>query len=133
MTHEDPVRRYLKGRRARPDLSEGGLEGLVDRWEQIVEHVAQGYDLTLDDYRNDMDIRDLIAGALDTAGPDVPRAALQRLAAADRRLRALTVASRSIWSDSDGEEGQLDGNAYWWHFARPRVPGPTLAKDLAKL
>src|SRR5207245_10374905 len=92
MTDEAPVGRYLNERGARPDLIEGGLEGLVGRWEQIVNHVAQGYDLTLDDYRNDMDIRCLIAGALKAAGPNVTRAARQRLAAADRRLRVLTVA-----------------------------------------
>ena len=89
----DPVRRKLRERGAPEHIVSDGGEGLVRRWRQFVEQVEKGYPLGLDDYRNDLDIRTLIAFAgLDAA-----------VSAEDARLRALladAAAGRSIW-DSD--------------------------------
>ncbi len=38
-----------------------GGEGLVRRWRDFVAQVEKGYPLGLDDYRNDLDVRTLIA------------------------------------------------------------------------
>jgi len=89
----DPVRRKLLERGAPQHIVREGGEGLVRRWRGFVEQVEKGYPLGLDDYRNDLDIRTLIA----FTGLD------GEVWAEDGRLRALlaeAAAGRSVW-DSD--------------------------------
>ena len=61
MSEYDVVRRLLIDRACPEDVVEGGLPGLVDRYEAIVRSVEEGYAFGLDDYLNDMDLRDLVA------------------------------------------------------------------------
>src|SRR4051794_27138906 len=128
-TVNDPVRRYLKMRGVSPEMIEGGLEAAVDRWDSI-SRTAKEYDFTLDDWLNDMDLRDIIEGALgaaDTAGRD---AVAEQLEEADTRLRKATVKTGSIWGD--GMVGDLapDPVKAWWYFRRPSKPGEMLQEDL---
>ena len=51
----DPVRDYLQKKGCADHVINGGLAGLVETWEGIVESVAEGYSLGLDDYLNDLD------------------------------------------------------------------------------
>src|SRR4030095_3394704 len=88
---KDPVRDYLRERGCGDYVIEGGLEGLVENWEETVREVEEGYSLTLDDYLNDLDARQLIAEALLVA-PDDQRAAVNaRLNHADEKMRNLTA------------------------------------------
>ena len=89
----DPVRQKLQERGAPEHIVREGGEGLVRRWRRFVEQVEKGYPLGLDDYRNELDVRTLIA----FTGLD------GEVSAEDARLRALlaeTAAGRSLW-DSD--------------------------------
>ncbi len=117
----DPVREYLERRGARADLVTGGAAGLVRHWEQIVEDVERGYQLTLDDYRNDLDLRDLLAGALAAATADERESLTARVEAADRAFRDATEPGRPIRNDTP----------HWWYRRRPRAMGSALRKDLA--
>src|SRR5690348_12568868 len=96
----DPVDRYLAERGVSSVVRKKGLGGLIDDWTSIARS-AERYNLTLDDWLNDLDLRDIIAGAIDAASPAEGRtfgAALQR---ADDAFRAATVESpRSLWGDS---------------------------------
>jgi ketosteroid isomerase-like protein len=130
MTRRDPIRRYLADRGVRDDLVTDGLDGLVRRWAAIVGEVAHGYELTLDDYRNDMDVRDIIAGVLPLATGTQRQAVEKQLADADRRLRDVTTVSSSLWGDSDADGAAAER---WWYFRKPRKPGRALAADLATL
>jgi len=124
----DPVRHYLLERGVRSDLVDGGLAGLVVRWERIADEVARGYQLTLDDYVNDMDVRDIIAGALAVARPDDRQAVEAALAGADQKLLSATIPSPSLQNLENPPN-----SARWWYVRRPRRAGPALTEDLAQL
>ena len=83
----------------------------VRRWAAIVGEVAHGYELTLDDYRDDMDVRDIIAGVLPLATGTQRQAVEKQLADADRRLRDVTTVSSSLWGDSDADGAAAER---WW-------------------
>ena len=126
---DDAVRDYLRLRGAASHVVAGGLEGLLEAWERTVEQIEVGYPFTLDDYLNDLDTRDLLAGAMEKApAADAARA---RLAAADIRLRALLVPTdECLWGEGVAEDEGWSRNTHWWYFGRPRNPGPDLAEDL---
>lgn len=109
----EAVRATLRERGASPRVIEGGAEGLLDNWRNFVHSVEQGYKYGLDDYRNDLDIRTLIAVA--GLGGHV--------AAEDSRLRALLVHTRQpIW-ESDAADP-------FWVSGYPRNAGEVLMADL---
>ena len=78
----DPVRDYLRKSGAPHSVVTRGLRGLVENWERVVQQVLEGYPLTLDDYLNDMDGRQLLANALELAPAEVRDAFLPRVAEA---------------------------------------------------
>jgi hypothetical protein len=136
MTHRisgpnDPVRDYLRRSGAPYSVVAQGLRGLVENWERVVNQVVEGYNLTLDDYLNDMDGRQMLANALELAPEEVRAAFLTRVHDADLRIRLnLVPAGRCLWGAIvAGEEGWRE-ETHWWYFERPRTPGPRLRADL---
>lgn len=127
----DPVRDYLRRSGAPYSVVAQGLRGLVENWERIVSQVLEGYPLTLDDYLNDMDSRQLLANALELAPPQVRDAFLPRVHDADLRIRLnLVAASRCLWGSIVAAEEGWDPERNWWYFEQPRNPGPALKADL---
>jgi hypothetical protein len=127
----DPVRRYLIERGVRADLVHEGLAGLVDRWTRIVHEVARGYPLTLDDYLNDMDIRDIIAGALVVASQKERQAIRQTLEDADETLRSVTTPSPSLLRPQSPQNRQnpenpqnLENPENLQNLENPSIPHP---------
>jgi len=109
----DPISQLLTDRGAAAHLIAGGAAGLVQRWREFVSRVESGYSLGLDDYRNDLDLRTLIAHA--SLAPEV--------AEVDAHLLALlTRTDLEIWS-SDAEDA-------WWTRGYPSNAGPLLLEDL---
>jgi hypothetical protein len=91
----------------------GGSEGLISKWRQFVSQVEEGYAFGLHDYRNDLDIRELIA----LAGLDA------EVADDDKRLRgALTPAKTPVW-----ESAQTDA---FWVMGYPKNASGELLADL---
>lgn len=131
MSQDDPVTEYLAERGVASRLVEGGLVGLADRWEAIVDALEDGYDLTLDDWLNDMDLRDILAGALVVA-PDAARTAVSaQVAEADRRFLAGTLPTASpLWGEEIAAEEGHDAARQPWFFRRPKRMGPDLAAEL---
>lgn len=128
---EDPVREFLESRGCPEHVVEGGLDGLLEQWENAVDDVAEIYPLGLDDYLDDMDGRELIEGALDVAAPDVRRGSLKRLQKADERMKAMLVpAGRCLWGSDMAEQHDWTPQKNWWYFMQPADPGPELKEDL---
>jgi hypothetical protein len=104
------------------------LEEMIARWEEIASH-ASTYNLTLDDWLNDLDLRGIIARRLadaPLAGESVLR---QRLEAADRRFREATrEAKQSLWGPTAGREHHT--TTHWWYFRYPASPGREMRRDL---
>ncbi len=127
----DPVREFLRARGCSDEVVVGGLEGLVQGWEDTVESVARGYPLGLDDYLNDMDARELIEDALEAVAEGRTYEVLDRLRFADGRMRRLLVgAGRCLWGASIALMNGWTPEQNWWYFMQPREPGPELSGDL---
>jgi hypothetical protein len=117
---KDPARDYLRERGCGEHVIEGGLEGLVEGWEKTVRQVEEGYSLTLDDYLNDMDGRQLIAEALVVASDQQRAAIAARLSLADEKMRSLTEQTKvCLWGEEVAEEEGWTPEQNWWYFARP--------------
>ena len=131
MVREDPVREFLEARGAPEHIVEGGLDGLLEQWENAVDDVEETYPLGLDDYLDDMDGRELIEGAMEVATPETGRANLKRLQKADARMKELLVpAGRCLWGSDMAEQHDWTPQKNWWYFMAPRDPGPELKEDL---
>ena len=125
----DGVRLYMRSRGVSDDLIDGGLDGAVDRWD-VIARSAKDYDFTLDDWLNDMDLRDIIEGALQAAGEAERAEVSRRLANADERLMKATVQTGSIWGDAMTAAASYDPGTTWWYFRRPANPGEIMQADL---
>jgi hypothetical protein len=131
MPPPDPTQDYLKKRGLRADLVAGGLAGLLDRWAAVVASIRKGYDLTLDDYLNDMDLRQLIEDALPHATVRGHKQATVRLYELDEQVRALLKEHpRCLWGATAEARNGWTPEQNWWYFAVPRNPGPRLRQDL---
>ncbi|HXJ41274.1 MAG TPA: hypothetical protein VNH18_18475 [Bryobacteraceae bacterium] len=110
---DQAVATALADRGAPPHIVQGGAAGLIRRWRDFVSQVEAGYPLGLDEYRNDLDLRSLIAFV----------GLASRVQAEDARFRAVLVApDTAIWS-SDAPEA-------WWTRGYPGNSGPLLREDL---
>ena len=114
MTDEQMVA-YLRENGYPEHVVRAGRAGLIDRWRKFVESVERGYKLGLEDYRNDLDLRGIIA----MVGLD---GEVQEL---DRRFEALlTDRENRVWETSAGEP--------FWDFGYPRNAQGELLDDLRK-
>ena len=114
MAMSDPVREFLRQRGAPAHLVEGGLDALLQAWEQIVQSVESGYLLDLDDYLNDMDVRQLIEESLLVATDAQRKEAAGRLEKIDEQMRAqVEPTSACLWgAEVAHEEGWKIGRAH---------------------
>jgi hypothetical protein len=111
--NDDSVKEKLLARGVPPHVIQGGGEALIAGWRRFVAEVEQGYPLCLDDYRNDLDLRELIS----VTGLD------SYVAADDERLRqALIPARRPVW--------ETDVPDAFWVRGYPRNASGELLADL---
>jgi hypothetical protein len=109
---------------------ERSLEELIVRWEAIAQRAAT-YNLTLDDWLNDLDLRDIIGRRISTTFLDDTGDLRSRLDAADRLFRTATRESkRSLWGPTAGAEH--DPAREWWYFRYPTSPGAALRAELKR-
>ncbi len=126
----DRVRQYLRRRGCSASVVKGGLDGLLSHWASLVDAVEEGYDLTFGDYQNDMDLRDILQGALEIATNDDRAAAEPRLEKLDQRFKDLTVECPPIWGERHAREHGYEPSEQWWYFRRPQVPAPDFEEEL---
>jgi hypothetical protein len=130
MTQPDRIRQYLRRRGCAPSVVKGGIEGLIDHWDSLVQAVEEGYDLTFDDYLNDMDLRDVLQGALEAAALDQRQAVEKGVATLDSRFRDLTIECGPIFGERVARENGHDPAEHWWYFRRPKKPAPDFEEEL---
>lgn len=88
-----------------------GREGLLRRWREFVEQVERGYNFNLEDYRNDLDVRAILA----LAGMEDEQL--------DARFeKMLTAREVRVWESAAGDP--------FWDFGYPKNAGPDLLADL---
>ena len=126
----EAIHAYLMSRGCSPLVVRHGLSGLLEHWAKIVTGTERGHDQSLDEWLNDMDLRDILAGALAAAEPRERRGAASRLDEADERFHAVTEPSPCLWGEEIAKNNSWRPEWQWWYFRRPSVPGPTLREDL---
>jgi hypothetical protein len=110
---DDALRALLRAKGYGDHICDMGPEKLVARWRDFVQSVAHGYPLGLDDYRNDLDLREAIAvGGLDREVRD-----------ADSLFRSLlTDISKRVWRSN------VDND--FWNLGYPKTASGALLRDL---
>jgi hypothetical protein len=104
---------YLRDNGYPEHLARAGRAGLIERWRKFVEQVEHGYKFGLEDYRNDLDLRGIIA----LAGLD------SEVAELDRRFEAMLIdREMRVWDTSASNP--------FWDFGYPRNAGRELREDL---
>jgi hypothetical protein len=117
MPRKNPVREWLRTRGCPEHVVEGGLAGLVSSWQRTAESVAQGYELGIDDYLNDMDGRELLHAALAAAGAADRVRYRARIQAADRKIKArLLPAGLCLWGEKEAAARGWTPEVNWWYF-----------------
>jgi len=115
MAARSSVRRKLRERGVAAHVLRAGADGLIARWRTFVEQAEGGYPLGLDDYRNDLDIRSLIAFTeLDS-----------EVAPEDDRFRKLLIHTRQAVWESDTPHA-------FWVCGYPKNASGALLKDLRR-
>jgi hypothetical protein len=130
----DSVQDFLADRGCAEHVVAGGLEGLIDAWETFAKGLGKGYAHGLDDYLNDLDLRQIIAEAWLKATATQRKPLTARLAAADKRVRAATTASAvCLWGSKNAKKYGWDASTHWWYFAVPKKPAADLQRDLGRV
>lgn len=126
----DPVAEYFERRGVSDGVRRKGLRGLVADWAAIARSAAH-YNLTLYDWINDLDLRDIIAGAMAVASEGEQHAVRDALARADDEFRDATLHSaRSPAFGSSPRVNEYDPARQWWYFRYPSHPGDSMRADL---
>lgn len=106
---------YLRDNGYPEHVARAGRAGLIERWRKFVESVERGYKFGLEDYRNDLDLRGIIA----MLGLDAEVGEL------DRRFESmLTAREQRVWESSAGDP--------FWDYGYPSNAGGELLEDLRK-
>lgn len=113
--------------------SPGALE-LLGRWETFAGALHRGYDLGLDDYLNDVDVRQLLESMVRAGQRSVDGRFEARLATADEAVRAAaTVTTPCLWGAANAAERGWTHEGNWWFFAIPEQRGAEFDMDLEML
>jgi hypothetical protein len=107
------IMEYLDSNGYPRHIVEAGREGLLRRYREFVAEVEKGYGYGLQDYRNDLDLRGVIATlALDEETSEL-----------DHRLDdMLTARQIRVWESVAGDP--------FWDFGYPRNASGWLLRDL---
>ena len=131
---KDPIRNYLKNRGCAEHIIRGGLQGLVEMWETIVSEVSHGYDLTFDDYLNDMDTRQLLEEVKPLATTAADKSLIRKLGRIDAMMRTLIEPTKqALWGEQTAQEHNWSRATHWWYFAKPKYLGPDLREEMENL
>lgn len=130
----DDVRKFLIEKGCPLQVIERGLAGLVESWEKVVQSVEKGYSLTLDDYLNDLDARQLLEEALGAASVSELNNFDLRIQQADDLMKGLTRrAAVCLWGDELAEEEGWTSKKNWWYYACPVDADADLLAEIAEV
>jgi len=110
---DDELVVYLRENGYPEHLVRAGRTGLIERWAKFVAEAERGYRFGLEDYRNDLDLRGIIA----MLGLN------SEIADFDRRFQALLIhQDKRVWETSPNDP--------FWDFGYPQNAGAELMQDL---
>ena len=114
MTDQE-IQKYLSDNGYPKHVVEGGREGLVKRYKKFVEEVERGYDLSIFDYRNDLDGRAILRMIGADGESDINHL--------DDRLETMLIArDKRVWESAP--------ETPFWDFGYPKNAKGDLLQDL---
>jgi len=116
-----------------PDVAE--LQELIDQWAGFVRDLErQDYTFDLDNWLNDVDVRELILEALPMYGTDDLGDLALRLEQADSIFKAATRPFRAcVWGKGTARKERWTAEKNWWYFRTPLVSNAQLEDELATI
>jgi len=102
------------------------FEGYLQSWSGVVCRVEQGYKLTIDDYTNDLYVRDIIESVLLGVPATLHKKVFPEVEVLDRRFIAAT---RGVSRPLLEPDPQTDRLGYWW-FRIPKQLNERLERSL---
>ena len=115
-----------------PDIKE--QRALIDQWAAFVADLAQGYTFDLDNWLNDVDIRQLIREAEPMFGPHELAEYALKLQDADRAFRRATRdIGKCVWGKKAARREKWTAEKNWWYFRSPLRSNGELEEELAKV
>ena len=124
---------YASVDRAESTLREQGwtarltLNGAFASWKQFIDDVAEGYDWAIDEYTNDLHVRDWLDQAWPLLSDRVRQSRASELAALDELWREATLEDDGALV---GRFFRIDERSGWWWRRRPRLIVGEFAKTV---
>ncbi len=109
------------------------LQELIDQWADFVRDLDRdGYTFDLDNWLNDVDVRELILEALPMFSAEEMGDHALKLDAADQAFRAATREfKRCVWGSGTARKEKWTAQNNWWYFRTPARSNDQLEDELA--
>ena len=115
-----------------PDVAD--LRELVDQWAEFTGDLAKGYTFDLDNWLNDVDVRELILEALPMFGVEEMGEHALKLEQADKAFTAATRDfKKCVWGKGTARKEKWTPQKNWWYFRTPMSSNPQLEDELATI
>ncbi|MGE3647529.1 MAG: hypothetical protein AB7G10_04265 [Reyranellaceae bacterium] len=106
----------------------------VERWAGIVTSLERGWRFDLDDWLNDMDLRQLIHEGWPLYGPEEKAAVEEALQHADSHFLLHTVdAGKCLWGRKAARREKWSAKANWWYFRKPRKAQTAFIEEVERV
>ena len=114
-----------------PDVAE--LREQIDQWAEFAAELERkDYTFDLDNWRNDVDLRELILEALPMFSREEIGDHALKLDEADKAFQANTRPfRRCVWGHGTQRKEKWTPEANWWYFRTPRRSNAQLEDELA--
>lgn len=104
---------------------------LLDRWQRTINECEGRYAAGLDDFTNDLTLRELLQNIFDSDTEQLLTGARAMVAELDKEFRAVTVELREAIFDA--AHATKDPDRLFFYFRVPREPGEQLVGDLIRM
>jgi hypothetical protein len=114
-----------------PDVGE--LRDLIDQWSEFTGDLERkDYTFDLDNWRNDVDVRELILEALPMFSREEMGDHALKLDAADQAFKTGTrLSKRCVWGHGTQKKEKWTAETNWWYFRTPLRSNAQLEDELA--
>mgnify|MGYP000028136295 CR=1 FL=1 len=108
------------------------LQELIDQWAEFTGDLERGYSFDLDNWLNDVDVRELILEALPMFSREEMGEHAFKLDEADKTFMAATRDfKRCVWGHGTARKERWTPQKNWWYFRTPRRSNAQLEDELA--
>lgn len=115
-----------------PDIDEH--RALIDQWAAFTADLPEGTIFDLDNWLNDVDIRQLIHEASLMFSPDDLGEHAHKLEAADRAFMLATHAvDKCLWGRKTARREKWKADKNWWYFRATNRSNPQLDEEIERV